>query len=196
MEGDEISVLLLAPHLLHCPVSFLVLTMRTTLNTYFIVITKSLPLSAVVPGLACTSVYIRCVVSEYSEPGCAGVMHLPPAFYSARFCSGDDASFVLAELEQEMAGSGVETWAKLKDKSFVRRELFKMVDFSYWLQCRLLLSSTPQQRCMLSEGWDFIIGRITQLCLGGSCQHCKRKLSCTKWVPLQTQANVLSLLVL
>lgn len=71
-------------------------------------------LSAFVPEHAHTSVYIRCLVSEYSEPGCTGVTRLPPAFYSARFCSGGDASIALAELEQEMARSGVETLAKVK----------------------------------------------------------------------------------
>lgn len=105
MEGDKIGILVLAPHLLHCPVSFLVFMMRRVLNTYFVVMTKSLLLSAVVPGHAHTPVYIQCLVSEYSELGCAGVMHQPSAFYSARFCSGEDASFVLAELEQEMSRS-------------------------------------------------------------------------------------------
>jgi len=114
MEGDEISVLLLVTHLLHCPASFPVLTMRRVLNTHFIVVSRSLPLSVVVPGHVHTPVCIWCLVSEYSEPGCARVMHLPPAFYSARFCRGEAANSVLAELKHEMARSGVETLAKVK----------------------------------------------------------------------------------
>lgn len=106
MEGDEISVLLLAPHLLHCPVSFLVLTMRRVLNTFYCHNQKFASFCSC--SWTCTHI---CV---YLVPGCAGVMHLPPAFYSAMFCSGEDASIVLAELEQEMARSGLETLAKVK----------------------------------------------------------------------------------
>lgn len=112
MEGDKIGLYLLVPHLLHCPVSFLVFTMRRVLNTYFIV-TKSLPLSAVVPGHAHTTVYIQCLVSEYSDPG---VMHLPPAFCSARFCSEEVANIVLAKLEQVELGQERKHWQKLKDQ--------------------------------------------------------------------------------
>lgn len=65
MEGDKISVLLLAMHSLHCPVSFLELVMRVlTQHVCFIIICKSLPLSAVVPGHAYLSEYIQYLILE------------------------------------------------------------------------------------------------------------------------------------
>lgn len=84
-----VGLLLSAPHLLHCPVSLLVLMKRKVFRLCFNVITKSLPLTAVVPRPAHVSVCVWCL-SQYPEPGPAALLHVPPAFYSARFCSAEN----------------------------------------------------------------------------------------------------------